>query len=161
MSAIPIISSWDDVNLWLKRLGEIHIATEDLEGRMTLEINTIKDAYAPHYADMAAEKKIIEAAIKEFVEANKAEFLKIRTKTFDFGTVALRVTKKIAIRNVKAVIAAIKGLGWMQCIRIKEEPDKEALDGLSDQELARIGVKRVVEDKLRIEPNIERLREAA
>lgn len=95
------------------------------------------------------------------MEQNKQDFLKVRTKTFDFGVVAMRVTRKIVIRNVKAVIAAIKALGLTQYLRVKEEPDKEALDGLSDQELAKIGVKRVVEDKLRIEPNIERLREAA
>lgn len=161
MSSTPVISSWEDVNLWLKRLGEIHIQTEDLEGRMTLEINTVKDAYAPYYVDLAAEKKAIEAAIIAFVADNKAEFLKVRTRSFDFGVVALRVTKRIVIRNVKAVLAAIKGLGLLHYLRVKEEPDKEALDGLTDQELARIGVKRVVEDKLRIEPNIERLRQAA
>lgn len=161
MSTIPVIGSWEDVNLWLKRLGELQIQTDELEGRMTLEINAIKDAYAPLYAGIAEEKKVIETAIAGFVEQNKQDFLKVRTKTFDFGVVAMRVTRKIVIRNVKAVIAAIKALGLTQYLRVKEEPDKEALDGLSDQELAKIGVKRVVEDKLRIEPNIERLREAA
>lgn len=57
MSTIPVIGSWEDVNLWLKRLGELQIQTDELEGRMTLEINAIKDAYAPLYAGIAEEKR--------------------------------------------------------------------------------------------------------
>jgi phage host-nuclease inhibitor protein Gam len=155
------LTSWDDVNDALRRLGEIEIARQEFEGRMTLEINETRARYAENFERMAREQAGIEANIAGFVEENKAEFLKTRSRTLDFGTVAFRVVKKIVLRNTKAVVAAIRALGWVQYLRVKEEPDKEALNGLSDTELARIGVTRKIEDKLRIEPNIERLQEAA
>lgn len=157
---VTALTSWDDVNNSLRRLAEIEIARQEFEGQMTLEINQIKDRYALEFGLLAKERNAIEADIADFVEANKAEFLKVRSKTLDFGVVAFRVTKKIVLRNTKAVVAAIKALGWLQYLRVKEEPDKEALDGLSDTELARIGVTRKIEDRLRIEPNIERLKDA-
>ncbi len=155
------LASWDAVNNALRRLGEIEISSQEFEGQMTLEINEIRDRYAKEFELLAKERAAIEADIAGYVEQNKADFLKTRSKTLDFGVVAYRITKKIVLRNTKAVVAAIKALGWQQYLRIKEEPDKEALDGLSDTELARIGVTRKIEDKLRIEPNIERLKEAA
>ena len=155
------LASWDEVNNALRRLGEIEIMGQEYEGQMTLEINEIRDRYGKEFGLLAEEQAVIETDIASFVAANKAEFLKVRSKTLDFGTLAFRVTKKIVLRNTKAVVAAIKALGWQQYLRIKEEPDKEALDGLSDTELARIGVTRKTEDRLRIEPNIERLKEAA
>ena len=155
------LTSWDGVNNAFRRLGEIEILCQEVDGRMTLEINEIRDRYVREYGLLAEERAIIEADISAYVEANKTEFLKIRSRTLDFGTVAFRVTKKIVLRNTKAVVAAIKAAGWTQYLRVKEEPDKEALDGLSDTELARIGVTRKTEDRLRIEPNIERLKETA
>ncbi len=156
-----IFKEWEDVNQALRRLGEIEILRQELEGQMTLEINEIRDRYNAQFDGLKKEAKELEENIRGFAEERKAEFLKKRTRTLDFGTVAYRMTKRIVIRNTKAVVAAIKALGWTQYLKIKESPDKEALDGLSDQELARIGVTRKIEDKLRIEPNIERLKEAA
>jgi hypothetical protein len=48
-----------------------------------------------------------------------------------------------------------------QYIRIIEEPDKELMVDLDDNTLSKIGAVRKVDDKLRIEPNIERIKEAA
>jgi len=48
-----------------------------------------------------------------------------------------------------------------QYVRTIEEPDKEAMTDLDDKVLAKVGAKRKVEDKFRIEPNIERIKEAA
>ena len=154
---------WDGVNLGLRRMGELDIEKEDLEGRMTLEINQIKERYKLLVDPVIQERCEIEADIKAFVEGRKDEFLKTRSKDLDFGTIAYRVATSIptprAVEKLAAVIRSVKALG-MNCLRVKEELDKSALEELSDQDLAKIGLLRKVEDKLRIEPKIETIKAA-
>lgn len=155
------LAGWDEVNQCLKRIGELDIMREDLEGTMTLEINQIKERYAGFVEPLVSERREIEALVRAFAESRKDEFVKVRSKELDFGTIAWRVVSSIplprAVDKLNAVIRAVKALGW-GCIRVKEELDRESLEKLTDPELARIGLNRKVEDKLRIEPKIETVR---
>lgn len=155
------LSDWEEVNLCLRKMGELDIEKETLNGRMTIEINEVKERYAAWVGDITSERKDIEALVREFVDARKAEFVKVRSKELDFGTVAFRVVSSIptprAPGKVAEIIKALKFMG-LNCFRTKETLDKEALDGLTDQDLAKIGLTRKVEDKLRIEPKMEAIK---
>ena len=163
MTHPKIIQSWEEVDQALKRLAELEILEQELQGQMTLEINQIKEHFKLQAQPHKRERRHIEGLIKDFCEAHKQEFLKKRSKTLEFGKVAWRVSKRIVIPRAKeklaATIRAIKALGFTQCLRVKEELDRDALDKLTDQDLARLGLQRKVQDKLRIEPNIEKLKE--
>jgi phage host-nuclease inhibitor protein Gam len=63
------------------------------------------------------------------------------------------------IKSKEACLAALKALKMTDYIRIKEEPDKEAMVDLDQVTLAKVGASVKVEDKLRIEPNLETLKE--
>lgn len=156
-----IISSWDELDQKLRRMGEIDIAVLKLEGEMTLRINEIRAEYETRAEGLKYERLTIEGGIVAFVEDHKDEFAKTRSKELTFGVIAFRVVKKIVIRSIKATIAAMHALHLEQYIRTIEEPDKELMVDLDDNTLSKIGAVRKVDDKLRIEPNIERIKEAA
>jgi len=151
------LHSWNEVNKLLKELGEKQIKAENLEGEQTIKINEIKAAYDLKGGELKAEIKAIEENIELFCEANKEEFLTERTKKMTFGFISYRLTESLTIKNVKATIAAIKKLDLMSYLRVKEEPDKEALKGLDDSTLVKLGINRKKIDKINIEPNYEEL----
>jgi len=156
-----ILSSWDEVDQKLRRMGEIDIAVLKLEGDMTLRINEIRAEYETKAEGLKYERLIIEGGIAAFVDEHKDEFAKTRSKELTFGVIAFRVVKKIVIRSIKATIAAMHALNLEQYIRIIEEPDKDLMVDLDDNTLSKVGAVRKVDDRLRIEPNIERIKEAA
>jgi phage host-nuclease inhibitor protein Gam len=156
-----IFSSWDEIDQKLRRMGEIDIAVLKLEGDMTLRINEIRAEYETKAEGLKYERLTIEGGIAAYVEDHKDEFAKTRSKELTFGVIAFRVVKKIVIRSIKATIAAMHALHLEQYIRTIEDPDKELMVDLDDNTLSKVGAVRKVDDKLRIEPNIERIKEAA
>ena len=67
---------WQDVDNALRRMGEIDIKLSDLEGKMTLKINEIREEFDTKAEGLKAERKKLEAEITAFVEIRKDEFLK-------------------------------------------------------------------------------------
>ena len=154
-----LFSDWCEVDQALRRMGEIDIESEKLDGKMTLAINEIKETFQPRKEELTGERKELEESISAFVEQHKGEFVKTRSKELDFGTISFRIIKKITFKTKEAVVAALKTLGMMTYIRTTEEPNKEAMEGLDSQTLLKIGASRKEEDKLTITPNIQRLSE--
>ncbi|MDP3014168.1 MAG: host-nuclease inhibitor Gam family protein [Candidatus Subteraquimicrobiales bacterium] len=155
------LRAWEDVDISLRRMGEIDIAVSKIEGEMTLKINQIKAEADAKSEDIRKEYDELEQAITEFCEEHKQDFTKTRNKELTFGLVAFRVVTRMVIRSKEACLAAMHALKLGSYIRVIEEPDKLAMEDLDDAVLAKVGVKRKTEDKLRIEPNLERLKEAA
>lgn len=157
----PGLKTWDEVDQALRRMGEIDIATQKIFGNLTLKVNELKQRAENEAGPLNAERKEIEEAVAAFCEGHKEEFTKQRSKELTFGLVAFRIVTKIVIRSKEACLAAMHALKLDSYIRVIEEPDKLAMEGLDDAVLAKVGAKRKTEDRLRIEPNLERLKEAA
>lgn len=155
--AEPLYQSWDDVDQGLRRMGEIDIRLTKLEGEMTLKLNEIRADYDAKAEGLKTERKVLEAEITLFAEAHKEEFARARSKELTFGSIAYRIVHKISVRSIAATIAALKALGLDSYIRVVEQPDKEAMSGLDAATLAKVGATLKTEDKLRIEPNLERI----
>lgn len=154
-------ANWEEVNLAVRRMGEIDIQVSRLQGEMTLKVNEIKSKYDAKSQGLLAERKEIEKEITLFTDTCKDEFTKTRHKELTFGKIAYKVTSKILIKSKDACLSALKALKMTDYIRIKEEPDKEAMVNLDQVTLAKVGASIKVEDKLRIEPNLETLKELA
>jgi phage host-nuclease inhibitor protein Gam len=153
-------TNWDEVDQAMKDLGELTISKAKLEGELTIKINVIKDEFQVKADGLAEKIKVIVEHIGLYAEANKEAFLKDRTKKLTFGSISFRLTEKLVIKNVKAAIAALKTLKLDNYLRVKEELNKEAMKGLDDSTLVKIGVSRKKSDSLSIEPNYEELRAA-
>lgn len=155
--AVAEYTDWQDVDNALRRMGEIDIRLQDLEGSLTLRVNEIREEFDTKAEGLKAERKKLEHAVTAFVEARKEEFIKVRNRELTFGTIAYRLVTKVVIRSKAACLAALKALNLHAYIRITEEPDKEALSGLDAGTLAKVGAQLKTEDKLRIEPKLEKI----
>lgn len=156
------INSFNEIDTALKRLCEVTVGIEKINGEVTIECNRIKEARKSEVERLESEKKYIEQQITIFCENNKAEFAEKRSKEFTFGEIGYRTSKSVSIPRVKAklesLISAIKAFGLgKECITYAEAPNKEALAELRDEDLVKLGLKRVVKDNFRIVPKIESL----
>jgi len=154
---IAAYTDWQDVDNALRRMGEIDIRLSELEGAMTLKINDVRQDFETRAEGLKAERKKLEQAVTAFVEGRKDEFIKVRNRELTFGSIAYRLVTKVVIRSKAACLAALKALNLHAYIRITEEPDKEALSGLDAGTLAKVGAQLKTEDKLRIEPKLEKI----
>jgi len=73
------ISSFSDVDVALKRLCEVSVGIEKINGEVTLECNRIKEARKSEVERLESEKSYIEQQITLFCEDNKAEFAEKRS----------------------------------------------------------------------------------
>jgi phage host-nuclease inhibitor protein Gam len=95
----PVLTSWDDVNITLKEIGELELAKEKIEADMNLKISDLKLE-----AELAA-KPLIErmeklaSDVKDFVELNRAD-IKGKTMNLNFGKTGFRKSRKIIIKSV-------------------------------------------------------------
>ncbi|MGP1561619.1 MAG: host-nuclease inhibitor Gam family protein [Helicobacteraceae bacterium] len=157
------IKSFNDVDNALKRLCEISLAMQKASSEATLAINELKEQAKRQLEPLELEKDFIEQTITMFCEDNKHEFAQKRSKEFVFGKVAYKLSNSVSLPRIKAkvesLLKAIKSYGLAkECIIYKEELNKEALAQLQDDELVKLGLKRVVKDNFRIEPNLSALR---
>lgn len=156
------INSFSDIDNALKRVCELSVGIEKINGEVTLECNRIKESRKSEVERLENEKNFIEQQITLFCEENKAEFADKRSKEFTFGEIGYRISKSVSIPRVKtkleALLSAIKAFGLAkECISYQETPNKEALAELDDSDLVKLGLKRTVKDNFRIVPKIESL----
>lgn len=155
------LQSWEDVDTCLKEIGRIDRELSLLEAGQNERIDAVKSETKKAAQPYQDKKAGLELAIKEFCEANRGEFVRTKTRVLTFGSVGFRLTTRILIRRVSETLQALKDLQFTSCIRVKEEPDKEAMKALSDEALAEVGAARRTENVFGYEVNQERIREAA
>lgn len=156
------ITNFNDVDIALKRLCEVEVGIDKINGEVTLECNRIKEARKSEVERLESEKAYIEQQITLFCEENKHEFSQKRSRELTFGEIGYRIVKSVSVPRVKAkaeaLIKAIKSFGLAkECLVYEEKPNKEALAELDDMALAKLGLKRVIKDSFRIVPKIESL----
>ncbi len=154
------LRGWDEVDDAIRRYGLLRVQRDEFEAELHRRVTAIKDELAKEIAPIDSEMESLERAIKEYTEANKPGFSRVRSRVLTFGTVGFRMSSSLRIKSVAVTLAKLKELGMGDCIRIKEEPDKEALRDHPDETLAAIGVKRVETDAVYFEPDMEKIRSA-
>lgn len=131
--------SWDDVDANLAAIAEIDRELTLLETEQAARIDRFK-ADVKAEADPLRDKKAeLEAAMQRYAEANRSEFRDSKTKQLTFGSVGFRVSHKIVFKRGADVVAALEGLGLINCLRVKKEADKEAMRALPLETLAEVG----------------------
>lgn len=140
------ISTWDDVDNALKRIGELDRDLGMIEASANEQIDAIKAASKEDAAQLTTEKLGLEAGMKEFCEANRAEFSKVKSREMTFGSVGFRLSSRIVIKRIADTLQALHDFGLAQCIRVKEEADKEAMKALDSETLASVGAALKIEN---------------
>lgn len=155
------LNSWNDVDDNLCQIGVIDRELALIESAANEEIDKVKAALKTSTAPLLERKTGLELAIKDYCEANRADFVKVKTKALTFGEVGFRQSTKIIIKRIANTIQALKDMGFPGCVRSKEEPDKEAMKALTDEQLAEVGATRRTENVFGYTVNVEKIKEAA
>ncbi len=153
------LKSWDEVNLNLKEIAECELKLEAIEADMNTKIQDLKlaaEMEAKQYHDRIAK---LAQEIKEYTETHRDE-IKGKTKSLNFGFVGFRQSTKIIIRNVQAVITALKARGMTDCIQVKETVLKDKLKDYPDDIIVAVGAGKKVEDTFWYETDREKLKTA-
>ena len=147
--------SWDEVNTALKKLSDLKVQKEKIEGMVTTKVNEIKSKADKQATVLANSIKKIEKNIERFAEQNKSEFIKSRTKKLTFGTISYRITKSVKINSTtEECIKSLKALNLDFVLNVTESIDKEKCLDLDEKLLLKAGISINTKDKLRIEPNV-------
>ena len=143
----PTLKSWDEVNEHLKEQGLIELAVQEIESKMNLEINGIKEKAEDQAKPLKERAKVIAREVKEYSDYHRDE-IKGKEKVLTFGKVGYRKSTKITVprKNTASIIKALFTKGLEACVRTVQEVNKDALRALSDDVIAEIGCTRKVED---------------
>jgi phage host-nuclease inhibitor protein Gam len=150
------IETLEDANLALKEIGLLERELEVIDGEAHKQITEIKSVAAEK--GKAIRKRITDlaAVLGAYSNYNKAELFKDK-KTVDvsFGCFGYRKSTSISVK--KTTLELLKKKKLTQCIRIKEEVDKEVMAALDDDTLAQVDAVRKVKDDFFCEANKEEI----
>lgn len=159
--ADTVLASWDDVDQCLAEIGKIDREIGLLEAAQQEQIDALKAATKAAAEPFQGKKTGLELAIQQYCEAHRAEFATAKTRKLNFGSVGFRLSTSVVIKRVADTLAAVKALGLTQCLRVKEELDKDAMRNLPTETLAEVGAGLKTVDAFGYEIDRERLAEAA
>lgn len=156
-----LLETYDQVDEALRSIGMLDREINLVESGANEQIDRIKADTKAAASPLLEKKAGLELAVKEFCEANRGDFAKVKTRALTFGTVGFRISTKVLIKRIADTLQALKDLGLPHCIRTKEEPDKEAMKTLPTETLAAVGASLKTENVFGYEINQERLKEVA
>lgn len=151
------LSTWSDVDGFLELMGRLDLDIAVIEAELGVRLYDLVTQYGEKLVVLKAQREGLESLVADFCLERKAEFAKKRSKQLTFGKIAFRVAERIEVPAglEPVVIATLKRLGLVECIETREKLIKQALKQLTDNDLAKAGLKRLKDDKFRIEPNLQ------
>lgn len=156
-TAATPLNNWDEVNLALKRMGELTIQIRELENKKTELISDITTKFDADAAPVLSELKALNKLVEGFAIDHKDEFIDKRTKELSHGSISMRVSTSVKIISKAICLKVLKAMGKHDFIKTKEDPNKDMLVTLSDIELAKLSCEKVSKDNVTIEPKIEEI----
>ena len=93
------------------RSGELDREIGLLESGQNETIDRVKKETKEAAAPLHDKKAALELSLKEFCEANRGEFAKVKTKALTFGSVGFRISTKVMVKRVADTLQALKGPG--------------------------------------------------
>ncbi len=113
----------------IKRLGDLNREIVRAQADLNDEIARLTKAAAPHIEALQERIETLQAGVQTWCEANRTELCGSgKTANLITGEVQWRMRPpSITIRGAEAVIETLKRLGLQRFVRVKEEPNKEAM----------------------------------
>lgn len=155
------LESWDEVDRCLASIGSIDRELGLLEAAQQEQIDLTKASTKAAAEPLQNKKLGLEMAIKEFAEANRAEFIKVKNRELTFGTVGFRLSTSVVIKRIGDTVQALKDLNLRDCLIVKETPNKDVMHGLPLETLHAVGASLRQEDAFGYEIKREVLGEVA
>jgi phage host-nuclease inhibitor protein Gam len=148
------IMSVDDANLVLKEIGLLEHELEKIDGAANKEIAAVKEKSAKQGEAIRGRIVTLSTLLNAYADYNRTElFRDKKTLELSFGSFGYRQSTAISVR--KTTLELLRKLGLNEYIRVKEEPDKEAMKALDDERLSQVDAVRKVKDTFFCEANRE------
>jgi phage host-nuclease inhibitor protein Gam len=150
------IGTIEDANLVLKEIGLLESELGAIDSEAHKAIAEIKTDAASRGEGKRKRIAELSGLLGAFAEYNKDELFHDRKSVqLSFGVFGYRKSTSIGVK--KTTLELLKKLGLNKCIRVKEEPDKEAMAGLDDETLAQADAVRKVKDDFFCEADREEI----
>ena len=136
----PVLRDWAAVDTALRDLKECRHTLAEMSIDLDRRVDSLKDEYNRNAQPLQNRMKRLEADIKEFVDAHRAE-LDGKSRALVFGKVGYRSSSRLMLAPAKVAeaIAALKALGRKELIKTTETLDREALKKEPAEVLESIG----------------------
>ena len=158
---IQPVRTAEEANEALKELGELKRITADIENRMNDDLALIKTGAAQEAAPHNSRRAALENGLMAYAEANKDILFKDRRSVkFDYGELGYRRSAELAPKKGstwKKILGRLKELAFTDAVRVKEEPDKEAMSQWPDERLELVDCERRQKDTFWFELDEEKL----
>lgn len=139
------LESLEDVNIALRDIGLAENELSAIDNQMHKEISDIKTSAAKKGEPLRKFIAETSAKVQAFSDYNKADLFKDRKSCeLSFGVFGYRKSTSISVK--KTTLDLLHRFGFERFIRIKEEPDKEKMAELSDEDLEQVDASRKVKD---------------
>ena len=162
MAPIRDLSEADEA---LAEIAEIDRAIEAANHQLNEDIDSLKKETQAEIEPILQRKEILGAGLANFAELNKGDLFKDRkSRELGFGVIGFRKSTSLALLRKlcstwKEVLGKLREYGFRDAIRVKEEPDKEAMSEWPKERLELVGVQRVEKDEFFYEISQEKLAE--
>ncbi|MBN2381196.1 host-nuclease inhibitor Gam family protein [candidate division WOR-3 bacterium] len=138
------INSWRDADRILARLARIHERLGLLRERADERIEIIEQRLGEESSGLLSEAGVLRQEIERFFRCKDDENPEgIRSRTLPSGRIGLRFTDHLEINRPEVTMRRLAERGLGDCIRLRQEIDRQALRRLDDATLRSLGVKRL------------------
>ncbi len=151
------LKNLDDVDKVLQELCTLESKIEQIDAEGDAQIAKIKEDMAKQGKPLRERVKELTGALKAFADYHKQELFKDR-KSIEraFGVIGYRKTPP-SISVSKHTIELMERLGLQSYIRVRKEPDKEAMLELDDETLAQVEAVRKSREEFFVQPKREQV----
>lgn len=162
----PAVNSLEEADATLAAIAGRKRQLELLKLSAAEEVEAVKLRLAAESEPVKEEIEQLEQSLSRFVDVSRATLFNPRKKSIalGFGTIGFRLSTSVKTKSKwtwERVLCALRDADMRDCIRIKEEVDKEALRGLAPDQLSEVGVRLVSEDVFFYELTEDLSRDAA
>lgn len=151
------LKTLDDVDKVLQELCELESRIEQIDAEGDAKIAKIKEEMVAAGKPLRERVKELTGTLKAFADYHKHELFKDR-KSIEraFGTIGYRKTPP-SISVSRHTVELMEKLGLTSYIRVRKEPDKEAMLELDDDTLAQVEAVRKSREEFFVQPKREQV----
>ncbi|MBF0192870.1 MAG: host-nuclease inhibitor Gam family protein [Magnetococcales bacterium] len=158
---LVVVRDLKEANGVLGEIAQLKRSIDAIEADMNASIDRIKRSAAAFSAPRRARLEALANGLLAFAEFNKESlFVKRRGIELSFGVLGFRKSNELKPQGRGTwaqVLGKIKELGVVEGIRVREDVNREAMRGWSDERLEMLGVRRVEKDLFWYELKLESL----
>lgn len=152
----PATPDFEEVIRLLAVFSAASNSLREIEASANGELLELIDEFKKDYAAYQEAATKAEAALETVCRMHTEWFTAARSIKTPYGKVQFHRGTKLVIENAEATCRLLRAVLPPDlagtCIRSVEEPNKESLETWTDEELAKVMVKRVVDDSFSVTP---------